>query len=152
MDQKSRRRSKVVRSKVGHVTFDVPTFDRRMVARRGLEPRYSGWKPDASPSMLARLLVAATELHRALRLFRSALSCVSYAAFENWSRRQDSHLLHSCFQGRQLVFFALLAIGSNAWYRPKVFRLSGGCSAFELHWNWLACMDSHHEFRINNPA
>jgi hypothetical protein len=73
--------------------------------------------------MLARLLVAATELHRALRLFRPVLSCVSYAAF-----------------------------GSNAWYRPKVFRLSGGCSAFELHWNWLARMDSHHEFRINNPA
>ncbi len=68
-------------------------WGQKMVARRGLEPRCSGWKPNTSPSMLTRHeMVAGRELHSTFRLFRPTLSCVSYPA-RNWSRRHASHVL-----------------------------------------------------------
>ena len=60
----------------------------------------------------------------------------------------------SWIQTRRFGCFTLVAlvIGSSARNRPGTFRLSGGCSAIELRWSWLAHMDSNHECRINNPV
>ena len=46
------RRGSAVASPILPATSPGP--ERSLVARRGLEPRCSGWKPDTSPSMLTR--------------------------------------------------------------------------------------------------